>query len=225
MKIYIARHGQILPEKYYDNDTLFPVGNQPLSKLGIEQSHYLGRYMQSLGFSGTIYSSPFTRTLQTSQIVAEYTDAEVMPAAFMHEIFKTQEAAEQFDGYNTEQILSNYDKVPRTFFIDYPWWIPQKEDFDLDVCKRVFAGLSGLRADAEKDILLLGHGASVNAAFIYYNIPPENDDPPWNCSLSMYDNVTGEMYRNDVSFIPYEKISSNITMLHEQKNCKDRKEQ
>ena len=192
---------------------MFPAGNQSLSVLGAEQAHCLGRHMKSLDFGGVIYSSPYIRTLETSQIVAEHTNTEIIPAPFIREIFKTQEASEEFEGSDSNEILAKYSKVTRDLSLDYPWWIQKKEDFKEDVCKRVFSGLDSL--ESGRDILIVGHGASVDAVFSYYGITKDGEEPVWNCSLSMYNDESGEMYCNDVSFIPYEKNSSNVRLLCE----------
>ena len=66
--IYITRHGQRGDPKYQkkfkfcDEDALMPKGEQ--------QAHLLGKHLASLGFNGTIYVSPYYRTLQTATFAA-----------------------------------------------------------------------------------------------------------------------------------------------------------
>lgn len=65
---YFTRHGQRGDPKYQrkfkncDEDALMPKGE--------EQAAHLGKYLNQKGFNGTIYVSPYYRTLQTATIAA-----------------------------------------------------------------------------------------------------------------------------------------------------------
>jgi len=60
MTIYLVRHGEKMPG----------VGDPPLSPNGRAQATKLARYFQSIGVDA-IYSSPYKRTVETSQIIAD----------------------------------------------------------------------------------------------------------------------------------------------------------
>ena len=71
MKFYVTRHGQVAEDAEYFGDVAYPKGDMPLSKLGREQAELLGNRLRDEGFSGKIFSSPYLRTMETADIIAE----------------------------------------------------------------------------------------------------------------------------------------------------------
>ena len=65
MKIYIATNGQST--------------DASLSGLGRQQTSRLGQYLNDIGFNGKIYSLPYTNTMETAEIVADFTNSKIIP--------------------------------------------------------------------------------------------------------------------------------------------------
>lgn len=199
MKIYITRHGQVL-DWGIGGDAQFPKGDPPLSELGREQGSRLGAYLKHLGFSGKIYSSPFARALETSQMIAEQTGSLIVPWAPIREIVKTKESTANFTGLTLEKIREKFDYIDPEATLPYPWWGLQPETAE-DVIARIRAGLDALAPT--EDILLVGHGASVYCACEVLQLSKCQGNN-YNCGFSMYDSQdeTNFSYM-DGSHLPY----------------------
>jgi len=210
MKIYITRHGQVLPAKSY-GDVQFPAGDPPLTEVGRKQAGHLGAYLKHLGFCGKIYSSPYRRTLETAEIIAEHTDSEIIPWVPMREIMKTHEAAEEFCGMTSDEMIEMFPHVVKEIKLPYPWW-EKKQDSEEDVLKRVGTGFSELMP--EEDVLFVGHGASAGHMIRYLNIPSKKGMRFFNCSLSVLDteNPKNSKYL-DYAHLPYLLRGENAVML------------
>ena len=142
MKIYVTRHGQVLPESYYD-DVQFPAGDPSISELGRKQAAHLGNHLKNIGFSGIIYASPFIRTLETAEIIADYTASRIIPWAPMREIVRNEESNKIFKGLSIEEIKERFSHIDIEAELSYPWWISPIESMD-DVQKRIESGLKKL---------------------------------------------------------------------------------
>ncbi len=212
MKIYVTRHGQVLPQNFY-GDVQFPAGDPPLTEVGKEQAVCLGKYMAHLGFCGRIYSSPYRRTLETAEIIASYTGSEIIPYAPMREIMKTEKAAEEFCGMDKEEICLTFPHVAKDFELSYPWW-ERKQDSEEDVLKRVGCGFEKL--ELTEDAMFVGHGASAGHLINYLGIPSKPGKKFFNCCLSMLDteNIKKSIYK-DFAHMPYRIRGANADMLEE----------
>ena len=86
MIVYVTRHGQPLQRtQAQKEDPEFPPGDPPLSALGREQAQRLGECLKVLGFAGTIYASPYRRTAETADEIAEVLDIGVRRSKFLSE--------------------------------------------------------------------------------------------------------------------------------------------
>lgn len=95
MRIFITRHGQVATEAECFGDVDYPKGDMPLSALGVKQAHLLGKRLFAEGFSGRIFSSPYIRTLQTAEAIAEELGgAEIVKVDGLREICRETEDAE-----------------------------------------------------------------------------------------------------------------------------------
>lgn len=218
MKIYLTRHGQVLPKAFYGN-AQYPSGDMPLSELGREQAAYLGAYMKHLGFKGTIYSSPYARALETAQVIADYTGSVIIPWAPMREIVRNKEHMEEFVGMTLEQIKEQYPSVAPDAELAYPWWTTELESND-DMVVRVGKGIREL--NPQEDVMLVGHGASVYCSCEALGIPHKGGDG-YNCSFSMYDSEDKTNFKwLDGAHMPYEKLTFNsIVQADEDKKLLD----
>lgn len=218
MKIYLTRHGQVV-SRGIDGNVQYPVGDPPLSALGRQQAACLGAYMKHIGFSGTLYSSPYARALETAEIIAEHTGSKIVPWAPMREIVKKKEGILPFTGLTIEQIRAKYSHIAEDAELSYPWWTLEAESTE-DVIARVKAGLTAL--NPKEDIMLVGHGASVYCGCEALQIPHKGGDG-YNCSFSMYDSEDKANFKYlDGAHLPYQMRTFNtISQAAEDKKLLD----
>ena len=205
MKIYVTRHGQVI-SRGVDGNVQYPIGDPYLSELGWQQASCLGEYLKHLGFRGNIYCSPYVRTMETAQAIAQHTGSQIIPWAPIREIVKKQGSNAAFVGLTLEQLKERFPYIAPESKLDYPWWYTDQESHQ-DVIDRVRAGVDTL--DTEEDVLLVGHGASVYCACEALQIPHTNGDG-YNCSLSMYDteDKSNYLYLNG-DHLPYQLRTFN----------------
>lgn len=214
---YITRHGQIAPESEFVGNHLYPAGEDPLSELGREQARLLGERLKEQGFNGVILASPYMRTLETANIIAEITDLRVIPFAPIREIFKTEEQIAEYKGLTLDEMLEKYSRVDENATLEYPWWTPDIESVD-EVLERIKAGVKiAESAYPDREILYVGHGASSNALIDAYGIPKRMHPFLFNCALSYADPENSDFrpVHCDLAHIPYEKAYSNYLSREE----------
>ena len=213
----ITRHGQIAFEAEFIGDHLYPAGEAPLSDLGREQAALLGERLAAQGFKGKILASPYMRTLETANIIAEKTGLSVIPFAPIREIFKTEEQTEKYKGLTLAEIRESYDRIDPDANLDYPWWTPTVESWD-EVVERIKQGIAlAEKLYGEEEILFVGHGASCGALITEYGIPKGLHPFLFNCAISYTDPGNKEIrpVHCDSSHIPYEKTYSNYLSREE----------
>lgn len=213
----ITRHGQIAPCAEFIDNHLYPEGENPLSELGREQAALLGERLCAQGFRGKILASPYMRTLETANIIAEKTGLFVIPFAPLREIIRTREQIAKYTGLTIEKMRELYSRIDPDIKLEYPWWTPDIED-DSEVLERVKRGIEIAEATyGTEEILFVGHGASCNALITAYGIPKGLYPFSFNCALSYIDPDRSELRPThcDVSHIPYEKVYSNYLSREE----------
>jgi broad specificity phosphatase PhoE len=188
MIIYVTRHGQPdLEQVSWEANPDVPLCDPLLTEKGRIQAKYLGKFLKQKNFKGIIISSPYRRTLETAQIVAEQTNSVITIEAAMQEVV-TKDGFPEFEGLNSEEIKQYYNNVSRACEMPYPWFSQGPETLE-EVKKRVAPFIARL-LESDIEILLVGHGASVHACkevilknSFDKNIPEKYN---WNCSLSSY---------------------------------------
>lgn len=210
MKFYITRHGQVAPKENY-GDAQFPAGDPPLTELGRAQASRLGDYMRHIGFRGPLYTSPYARTMETAEIIADKTGSKIIPTAFMREILKSEWVPGTFHGMRLEQIQKRFRHVDASAGLPYPWWSPHS-DTEEDVFARVSKGFSEL--NPQEDAMFVGHGASAGHLIHFLNIPKKSGRNLCNCSLSILDTEDSKnsLYF-DTAHLPYKMVGMNTVML------------
>ncbi len=208
MKIYITRHGQVADHALYDGDPLFPKGEVPLSALGREQSRLLGEYLKEIGFCGKIYASPYLRTLETAEVIAEIIHTDIVPVPKLREIFKYEEVAREFEGSPMEVLIEKFPHIAANSKLPYPWWEYKAESFE-DVYARVAQAMDGILQIEKSDCLIVAHGASTAGAMNYFKL--ERDLKfLWNCSLTLYDTENNENnFVNNTIFLSEDMVTNN----------------
>lgn len=221
MILYITRHGQCFAGKTVGGDTDYPLNDPPISELGFEQAALLGKHMEQIGFRGSIYASPFRRTLNTAQTIAAHTSGGITLAWRLREIAKTDESFRDFTGMTAVQCQEEFPAVIPGQFLPNPWWTVHAESFE-DVCARVEVFIDEVLEKGE-DCLAVTHGAptaALNHVLLErsgYRVNEKYAVPPFaqNVGLSAYayqNGVLTPLLYYDCGFIPALMRSSNATM-------------
>jgi len=215
MIIYVTRHGQPdLEQVSWEANPDVPLCDPVLTEKGRIQAKYLGQSLKQRNFKGLIISSPYRRTLETAQIVAEQTNSVIAIEPLIQEVV-TKNGFPEFKGLNIEEIKQYYNNVSRACEMPYPWFSQGPEALE-EVKKRVAPLITHL-LESDTEVLLVGHGASVHAckevilknSFVK-NIPEKHN---WNCSLSSYIfNSSKNLEKFDlfnIGHMPEDIITSN----------------
>ena len=208
MILHITRHGQT------DVRSDHPPGDPHLTDLGRKQAELLGRSLRDMGFDGTIYCSPYFRTIETAQAIAHVTETMIVPAAEMREYVIRENQMDGFRGATQDELIADYSRVKKAPDFLYPWWTSDIES-DEDIEARV-APLVDRTSDADVDVLLVGHGASTEGVHRYLlrRYAPDqlnHGQSGWNCFLSSF-RIRPEFQIHrimDVSHLPDDAVTSN----------------
>lgn len=173
MRIYLTRHGQVRPagfwrpgdslaDAFFNGDPSFPKGEPSISQLGRRQAVLVANELIRRGFHGPIYSSPYIRTMQTAQLIAERTGSLIYPMGFLREFMFSAERGAVFQGSDIETLRGLFPNVAPDAVLPMPWWTPYKDEV-APMRARVAADLKAFLATQPEDaeFLLIGHGASV----------------------------------------------------------------
>lgn len=216
MIIRIARHGQPeLSGMPSDANPELPPHDYPLSELGRKQAAYLGRHLADIGFRGMIISSPYARTVETADLAAAdcgqtfYLDPRLQEMRFYPD--------PPCLGMTLAQIQQHYPRTAPDATLQWPWITPGGVEELEHVRQRVDRFVEELiRNPPDDDILLVGHGASVQS--LKWNLCDRchytgEDHYNWNCSLSGFQvdqDGHAEMFElARFDFMPLEIVTSN----------------
>ena len=218
MRIFFARHGQVLPKSYYQGNASLPMGNSALSQLGCTQAQLLGKRLKELGFNGVIYSSPYDRTMQTADIVAKEVGAKVIPVIDLHEISNVKEPTWRTVGTGAEMV-AKFSSAQAELDKEYTWFEEKAEDLS-DVMRRLKECLGPLLSGVSKDmdVLLVAHAATAVALRHLFGVEEENCGFHWNCHLSLLYSTDGEKYACDVQHLPENALTGNSLNYLENKS-------
>jgi len=217
MIVYITRHGQpVQATSAQKEDPEFPLTDRPLSALGREQARRLGERLQKLGFTGTIYASPYRRTAETADVIAEVLDTVFYPEVALREIVKVPDSLIDFRGLTLDGLRRSFPHVAADAVLPYPWWTLAAETSE-EVLARVRPFLERLLGETDGDVLLVGHGASVGASTRYFleGYPDVRArlGPGWNCALTAI-QVKPRMepiLLRDTAHLAEHQVTSNAT--------------
>lgn len=208
MILHVTRHGQT------DVKSDHPPGDPHLTGLGRRQAEKLGLALRETGFAGQIYSSPYFRTMETAQVVAEATGTYVTPTAEMREYVIRENQMDRFSGATQAELAAAYDRVREGDGFPYPWWTTHIES-DEDVAARVAPAVARAVAGGV-DALLVGHGAS--ALGVHHHLLGDHDagrerhgDVGWNCFLSSFEMTPRlrVLRLKDFGHLPDDMVTSN----------------
>jgi len=215
MILRFARHGQpALEGMPAGANHEIPPGDYPLSCLGLEQARCLGGHLKAERFRGLILTSPYARTAETANAVAEECGLRFYPEPRLQEMRFYPEPP--CPGMTLEELRANYPRIAPDAVLVWPWLTPGgKEELEV-VRARVDRFVEELLANPPADdILLVGHGASIQSLkwnFFARCDYEGADRHNWNCSISRFDITPGgitmvELARCD--FMPQQIITSN----------------
>ncbi len=218
MRIFFARHGQVLPKSYYQGNASLPVGNSALSQLGCTQAQLLGKRLKELNFNGIIYSSPYDRTMQTADVVAREVGAKVVPVIDLHEISNVKEPTWRTVGTGAE-MMAKFPSAKVELDKEYTWFEEKAEDVS-DVMHRLKECLDPLLSGVPKDmdVLLVAHAATAVALRHLFGVEEGNRGFHWNCHLSLLYSTDGEKYACDVQHLPENALTGNSLNYLENKS-------
>jgi len=213
----VTRHGQPVLKGVCAADRQYPRGDRILSALGRRQAAWLGEHLARVGFKGQLFSSPYRRTLETAQIIAEVTQRSVTPEPALQEIGHPDRPS---DGRKLTpgEMAECYPAVDPHASLPSPWRINTPET-DEQIQTRVGAFLKRLVVMDLAEALLIAHGATVHAC-IRLLVPdgvPESEAEVvpvnWNCALTTLrvdDQADASLIRLfDIAHMPPECVTSN----------------
>lgn len=109
MKIFLIRHGQSEYNINFKPGLIRPF-TDPLTELGKKEANEIGEYLINKNINNKyIYSSPYTRTLQTAQIINNYLKTELITEDGLKEY-----NVGDWDGKPEQEILNNIAKFPKS---------------------------------------------------------------------------------------------------------------
>ena len=163
-EITFLRHGIRLDvdEPIYHKHYLKRAGDIPLSPRGIKQAQETGEYLKENEKIDWIFVSPFFRTLQTAQIVAEQLHIPIhIEHGFIEhlnkdwfpsypEVLSLEEASDVFPNVNKE-----YQSLVQPTF---------PEMNEADVFNRLQRTIDSVMKNYSGNILIIGHWASVESS-------------------------------------------------------------
>ncbi len=218
MRIFITRHGQVQTKRGVD-DPFYPKGEIALSPLGREQARLTGERLKALGFCGKIYSSPYFRTMETANIIADVTDSAVYPYAPIQEMLSDGDYKSGYKGQPLDVLKEKFSHVADDAELDDGWCVKEPENMGT-MKPRIEKVVANFKPDGE--VLFVGHGASSHWLVTLYEIPYVEDHFIYNCSLSLIDSEdsSAATLYCDVSHIPEDMVTNN----HETKKERELKE-
>ncbi|MBW4650917.1 MAG: histidine phosphatase family protein [Kastovskya adunca ATA6-11-RM4] len=156
--IWIARHGNRLdfvkPEWF---DTAERPYDPPLSDDGVIQAKELGQRLVGEGIAH-IFASPFLRTIETANQVAEALDLPIKVEAGLSEWLNPEWMPTMPERLSLAALKEKFPRIDLSYTSCVLAHYPETSE---DVLKRTEETAKRLVAEFSEDILLVGHGASV----------------------------------------------------------------
>lgn len=219
---YFTRHGQRGDPKYQkrfkfcDEDALMPKGE--------EQAIRLGQYLNEQGFEGTIYVSPYYRTLQTATFASNQ-----LPEMPMYVETRIQECASVKDNsgkirylkkcITKKEIKENFPKIKfQKGNFKYPWRIDNEKQSQMDArCANL---IDDLIKNKPGDAFVVAHGGVLPGVVREMNKRGANfpRTKVYNCCLYKFvvDTDTGKVIEwsdETLKYLPDELITDNLAYM------------
>ena len=156
--VWIARHGNRLdfinPEWF---NTAIRRYDPPLSDDGFVQAAELGQRLKSEQIKH-IFASPFLRTIQTANEIAQILDLPIKLEAGLGEWHNGEWMTESPETHPQEFLQQKFPLIDWNY---QSHLYPQYPETNEDVDRRTAATVRQLVSEYSEDILIVGHGASV----------------------------------------------------------------
>jgi broad specificity phosphatase PhoE len=156
--VWIARHGNrldfVTPEWFETAQRRY---DPPLSDDGLIQATELGKRLKQENIAH-IFSSPFLRTIQTADRVAQELDLPIKIEAGLSEWFNPHWMTEAPQTHPKNFLAEHYSRIDWNYSSKI---IPQYPENEETVMLRTAQTARQLITEFSEDILLVGHGISV----------------------------------------------------------------
>ncbi len=159
--VIITRHGsrQDIVDPLWAKSALLP-DDPPLSEGGRLQARELGDRLRVEGISH-IFASPFLRAVETACFVAEALDARVKVERGLSEWLRPEWFRAWPELTPPTELAARFPRVDVTYRFRVQ---PRHPETERELLERVARTVRALLADFDGNLLLVGHGASVEAA-------------------------------------------------------------
>ena len=161
--VWIARHGnrQDFVDPHWPKTADRPY-DPGLSPDGIEQAKRLGERMQREHI-GAIFSSPFLRTIETANEVAEVLDLPIFVEPGISEWFNDEWFPHAPGTLKRAELVERFPRVDLSYTSNVRPTYPESED---DAMRRSAEAAHAIASRFAEPVLLVGHGVSVAGAAI-----------------------------------------------------------
>ena len=164
--LYFTRHGQRGDPKYQkkfkfcDEDSLMPDGKK--------QATLLGAYLKEKGFKGTIYVSPYYRTLQTASLAAEaFPDLPIILEPRLQETVSVKDntgiVRKNKKCMTKKEIKKNFPKVKIPGKVKFPWRYENERQAQMD--NRIGLLIDEILTHSSGDAFLVAHAGMMAGVF------------------------------------------------------------
>ncbi len=159
MKLYFVRHG----ETTYNANNIFQPPTSELSEEGQRQAEFLAKRFMSIHIDA-IFSSDYTRAVQTAQIINRTLKREVIYNDLLREL-KRPSAVLEKSGADAD-VMEIKRQIGENFH-DPQWHHSDEENF-FDVKKRAEAFLEIIQQRPEEHVLVVTHGIFIRFAVFLF---------------------------------------------------------
>lgn len=191
MKIYIVRHGQT----DFNVQKRFQDSKSELSDEGIRQAEVLALRFQNIPID-KIISSPYKRTRHTAEIISKHINKDIEFNDLFHETIAPSEFIGKERMHPEVQEIIRQKKEN----IDNVHYRHSDEETIHDIKIRCLEGLEFLKIQGSENILVVTHGAIINALV---------------CLMMFGENVTGDEYIKFTKFHYMENTGITLVTYNE----------
>ncbi|MBE9047673.1 histidine phosphatase family protein [Pleurocapsales cyanobacterium LEGE 10410] len=168
--VWIARHGNRLdfvnPEWFDTADRRY---DPPLSEDGFVQAAELAQRLQDEDIAH-IFASPFLRTIQTANEIAQVLNLPIKLEAGLGEWHNPEWMTESPETHPRKSLVEKYPLIDWSY---NSYLAPQYPETKEDVNRRTAKTAKKIVAQYSENILIVGHGASVHG--VTYGLVPDTD--------------------------------------------------
>ena len=218
---YFVRHGQRGDLRY--QKTFKECKEDCLMPKGVLQAQAVGEYLKKLGFEGTVFVSPYYRTLETASLACErmgikkmILEPRVQEVTGLKSLSKPVGITKKC--LSKKEIKQNFPQVVIPKKVKFPWRLEnEKSDF---ADERISLLIEDFLKNTEGDLLVVCHGGIMNSIVREMNkrgaaFPRQKN---YNCCLYSFtfDEKTQKIIRfadETPNFMPNELYTDNLAIV------------